>query len=236
MTHPDAGQIVTEAWARIEAALARVLPETVPTLRPPATEAEIDAVEAALGLPLPPDFQASLRVHDGTEWAKPSAVPLDLLYPAAEIVEATRMWRDGSDDDPLWTDPGVLAYQIDDKTIRVSGAVRPTLTGENRVPVGTMNGDVWWLLDLDPPQGGTPGQVFRVDPECTTWDVLAPSWTELLLRYADDLERYAADPSTSTLDIDAYAGPACEWGEQPDAVGIRPEWLRDVAARDPYDD
>ncbi|NUR73718.1 MAG: transcriptional regulator [Hamadaea sp.] len=236
MTHTDADRTVAEAWARIEAALLRVLPEAVPSLRPPASDEAIDAVEATLGLPLPPDFRASLRIHDGTGGNTPSAVPLDSLYSAEEIVEATQMWRDNSDDDPLWTDPGVLAHQIDDKSIRVSGPVRPTLTGENRIAVGTMNGDVWWLLDLDPPRGGTPGQVFRVDPECGTWDVLAPSWTGLLLRYADDLERFAADPSTSTLDIKGHAGPACEWGEQPDAVGVRPDWLRDVAPRDPYDD
>ncbi|NUR73398.1 MAG: SMI1/KNR4 family protein [Hamadaea sp.] len=235
MIDTDLDRAAAEAWTRVEYALFRVLPAAVPMLRPPATDAAIDAVAAELGLALPADFRASLRVHDGTGY-QPSAVPLDNLYSTEEIVEATGMWRDNSDDDPLWTDPGVLAYLIDKGELRASGPVRPTLSAENRVVVGTMNGDVWWLLDLDPPAGGTPGQVVRVDPECGTWDVLAPSWTDLLHRYADDLERFAADPATSALKINEEVGPACEWGERPEATGVRPEWLRHVPARNPYED
>ena len=57
-----------------------------------------------------------------------------------------------------------------------------------RVLTGTMNGDVFWFLDLDPAPGGTPGQVVRVDVKCSMWDVLAPSWRRRLLDHAGDVK------------------------------------------------
>jgi len=188
---------VADAWARIEANLSDVLPASLEQLTAPAEMPAIDAVETALALTLPRDFRASLRVHNGTTWGQPSPVPLDHLYDTDQIVEATRMWAD-AEADPVFDDPRVWAYLLDRGSIRASGPVRPTLNSAGRVFVGTMNGDVWWFLDLDPPPGGTPGQVVRVDPECTEWDVLAPSWQQLLIRYAEDLERFAAAPESST--------------------------------------
>jgi cell wall assembly regulator SMI1 len=168
---------VAAAWARVEQGLSRVLPASLAQLGEPAGPEAIEAVESALGVELPVDFRASLRIHNGTKWIHPgtgvpSPVPLYWLHDTETIVEMTRMWRDNFD----------------------SAAV----------VVGDLNGDVHWLLDH--------GQVVRVDVECDQWDVLAPSWTALLHRYAEDLELYAADPASSSLEIDEGLGPAGEWG------------------------
>jgi hypothetical protein len=58
---------------------------------------------------------------------------------------------------------------------------------------------------------------------------------QLLVRYAEDLELFAADPDSSALEIDDL-GPACEWGggTPSESPGARPAWLLDVQARDPY--
>ncbi|MFI7426569.1 SMI1/KNR4 family protein [Micromonospora sp. NPDC049836] len=223
---------VADAWARIETDLGRVLPASLSRLAPPADGRAIDAVEAALGRPLPADFRASLRVHNGTAWGLPSPVPLDQLYDTDGIVEATLSWRGTDEPDPVFDDPRVLAHLIDEGEIRVHGPVLPTMSAAGRVLVGTMNGDVHWFLDLDPPPGGTPGQVVRADPESATWDVLAPSWRQLLLRYAEDLRRYGT-PGGSPLLIDE-TGPACEWGQAAGAEHSRPAWLRDVQPLDPH--
>ena len=115
------------------------------------------------------------------------------------------------------------------------GPVRPTVGSAGAVLVGDMNGDVHWFLDLDPAPGGRPGQVVRVDVECSSWVVLAASWTDLLVRYAEDLELHAASPDSSPLEIDQDHGPACEWGSTPtDSWTTRPAWLRDVQALNPY--
>ncbi|GIH07666.1 hypothetical protein Rhe02_57330 [Rhizocola hellebori] len=213
-----ADEDVTEAWTRIEAGLSRVLPASLPRLAPPAEVEAIEEAEAVLELVLPQDFRASLRIHNGTAWGLPSPVPLECLFDASGIVESTRMWRTTIDADPVFDDPRVWAFMVDESRIHLNGPVRPTLSAEGRVCVGTMNGDVHWFLDLDPPPGGTPGQVIRIDPECTAWDVLAPSWRQLLIRYAEDLELFATTPDSSGLDIAPEAGPACEWGSR---TGVR---------------
>lgn len=231
---------VARAWARIEASLSTVLPASLHQLEPPAEVEAIDAVEASLGVVLPQDFRASLRIHNGTKFVagsdQPSPVPLNYLYDTSGIVETTRMWRDNYDEDPLWHDPRVWAYLVDDgNNLFLNGPVRPIVGSAGAVLVGDMNGDVTWFLDLDPAPGGTPGQVVRVDVELSTWDVLAPSWTQLLVRYAEDLELFATAPDRSTLVIDQRCGPECEWGSTPiDSPYTRPAWLRDVQPLDPY--
>ena len=240
-TGADVDKRVAEAWARVEAGLSRVLPASLRQLNAPAPVEAIDAVAAALAGSLPQEFRASLRIHNGTDPGPtlpspyPSPVPLEQLYDTDLIIERTRMWRDGYHPEPNWDDPEVWAYLVDRKMLWLNGPVRPIIGSPGTVVVGDTNGDVHWLLDFDPAPGGTPGQVVRVDVECASWDVLAPSWTGLLVRYAEDLERFATDPDNSALDIDEL-GPACEWGGRAlsDAWGVRPAWLRDVPARDPY--
>jgi cell wall assembly regulator SMI1 len=228
------------AWARVEAGLSRVLPASLRQLNGPAEVQAINAVEAALGVRLPQDFRASLRLHNGTEPGptlpppEPSPVPLERLYDTNLIVERTRTWRDNYTLDPDEDDPRVWAHQVDTEMLWLDGPVQPIVGSPGAVVVGDMNGTVWWLLDFDPAPGGTPGQVVRVDVECSSWDVLAPSWTQLLVRYAEDLELFAADPDNSPLEIDQVGGPECEWGSTPaDRWGVRPRWLQDVQPRDP---
>lgn len=169
------------------------------------------------------------RPHRTVKVKAPEANATDL------IIERTRMWRASYDPEPNWDDPEVWAYLVDREMLWLNGPVRPIIGSPGTVAVGDTNGDIQWLLDFDPAPGGTPGQVIRVDVECSTWDVLAPSWTLLLVRYAEDLEQFATDPDHAALKIDEL-GPGCEWGGSTlsEPWGVRPAWLLDVHARDPY--
>ena len=62
------------------AALRRVLPDSLPLLAGPAEASEIDAIEVALGVTLAPDFRASLRIHNGSNYGNPTPVPLEYLF------------------------------------------------------------------------------------------------------------------------------------------------------------
>src|SRR5437660_10756130 len=56
---------IRDLWKRIERLLEQHASETAATLAPPATEPQIEALEAAIGQTLPMELRASLKVHDG---------------------------------------------------------------------------------------------------------------------------------------------------------------------------
>ncbi|WP_093084071.1 SMI1/KNR4 family protein [Pseudonocardia oroxyli] len=69
---------VAEAMESIIAWCIRYAPETATRLRPPATRAEIDRAQAAVGVPWPDDLVELYESMDGTEgaWLWPGAAPL----------------------------------------------------------------------------------------------------------------------------------------------------------------
>lgn len=58
---------IRAVWTRIERVLEECAPDTARTLAPPARDAEINDLEAAVGLSLPEDFRKSLRIHNGQD-------------------------------------------------------------------------------------------------------------------------------------------------------------------------
>lgn len=56
---------VAQSWTRIEAWFAEHLPDALATLRPPASEVDLENLEERIGCPLPPDVRASYLIHDG---------------------------------------------------------------------------------------------------------------------------------------------------------------------------
>jgi cell wall assembly regulator SMI1/predicted DNA-binding WGR domain protein len=67
---------VADAWAWIEGWLAKNSPKALATLGPPATEEQLADLEKRLGMVLPPDLRASLRIHNGQELAESGPVGL----------------------------------------------------------------------------------------------------------------------------------------------------------------
>ena len=54
-----------EKWQKLESWLAANAPKVLEPLNPPASEAEIAATEAAIGMSLPPSVRDSYEVHNG---------------------------------------------------------------------------------------------------------------------------------------------------------------------------
>jgi cell wall assembly regulator SMI1 len=82
-----------DLWQRIGRALQAHAPDTATTLAPAATDQEIAALEAAIGLTLPADLRASLKIHNGQRdpsgchWFTAEGV----LLGTSEIAERWRM-------------------------------------------------------------------------------------------------------------------------------------------------
>jgi cell wall assembly regulator SMI1 len=172
---------VEELWRRIEHALAKQAPGL--TLSPGASEADVVRTEQALGLQLPDDYRGSVRIHDGTRHYLIERWQLGSL---AEVTEWRRMFDAMVDDGTLSL--GDLAR------VRTEGPVRPQRWNRRWIPIATNTSANHLLIDLDPPEAGTPGQLVRLTREANDVAVVASSFRELLVRFADDLDhdRYEA--------------------------------------------
>lgn len=73
---------VASLWRTIEENLAVHAPTVLPTLNPPATDADLDRLEALLGHALPTDVRMSYRIHNGQD--DPSR--LELLCDAGTLL------------------------------------------------------------------------------------------------------------------------------------------------------
>lgn len=108
-TEEIAARQVTEAWQRIAAWLAERAPASAASLRPGASEAEIAAVEGALGVPVPAALKALWRqcagVYDvrGGEFLPGNRALMDLEWVARFYREQMRYQEQHGDEEfPVW--------------------------------------------------------------------------------------------------------------------------------------
>jgi cell wall assembly regulator SMI1 len=172
-------------FARLRNAIEQRLPDTAPFL-PGATDHDLDRLATATGLVLPADLCALLRVSAGQDDPDQLYGPLNFHHflTIDEIIEMHRMLTDAVGD---------MATPV-----QQPASYRWTVWSESWLPFLAFQGDCY-LLDLDPGERGTAGQVvFR--PNVPDLDEpKAPSLTAFLARAADLIETGHADTEESTL-------------------------------------
>src|SRR5262245_44851941 len=99
---------IPDLWKRIERVLQQHAPETAATLAPPATDQQIEVLEAAIGQPLPLDLRDSLKVHDGQR--DPTRCHAfcgeGMLLSVAEIADRWKMVTEIDEDNRFSAAPG----------------------------------------------------------------------------------------------------------------------------------
>ena len=172
-----------DLWARLEAQASRTpLPLR---LRPPTTEAAIDAAEQTMGLPFPADFRASLLVHDGQVPQDGSLEAFEWLPGHAWLASLDRIveqWREHcrtfeelhAGEEPEEIEDGKLVHFF---------------WHARRIPIA---GNLWWdqdntYLDFIPGSEGRAGQV-AVFGKGNYGEVHGPSFSAILRVYVEALE------------------------------------------------
>jgi cell wall assembly regulator SMI1 len=96
----DISRRVHDVVGRVVAAIRDLnvhegVPDEDPEPGPPASEADIRAAEAAIGVRFPPQYRAFLRMHDGYRWlAYPGdMLPLRDLMPGSAMHEQITKWK-----------------------------------------------------------------------------------------------------------------------------------------------
>jgi len=163
-----------EIWARIEEHLQLLAPECHAALPPGASADRIEQLESMLDITLPDDVRASWMIHDGSgeKWILPGGELLSLRG----IVEQWYVWHDL-----------IGNGELDDSVAEPHGPIQPLWWNLKWFPVTNNGGGDHHCVDTDPAPGGEVGQIIAfghdVGPEC----VLAGSFREYLLDYADRL-------------------------------------------------
>lgn len=174
-----------------------------------ATPAQLDALATLIGYPLPEDFRESFLIRDGFRYRiAPYGAALSdsqFLLNLEGITREVKFWGEF-----LREDPDHAAGARPD--CRPAGPVAPIMWSRGWLPfVGEGSGN-HLCLDLDPPAGGTAGQVFDFGHEEGPTRVFFPSFRAYMERFALDLKSGAlrfdieANHGEYTAEVAEYRG------------------------------
>jgi cell wall assembly regulator SMI1 len=176
---------VTRAWQQIDEVLAAHCPATFRQLGRPATSEQIARLESSLGLSLPGDLAASLKIHNGmrnNSTRQFSAIEYDHLLTCSEMARDCKMLRKIVHDlEPLG------ALHAEGRAV-CGGRIRDRHWCDRWIKTTDFNGD-GFVVDLDPGPRGQRGQVYRYYNSEPPRKVLAVSWGEFLELYAARLKK-----------------------------------------------
>jgi cell wall assembly regulator SMI1 len=168
---------VRESWERIASWYDRNTRPGKFWRAPGASESQIDALEEALGSRLPEDVRESYRLHNGTSW----------LLHYGEVMalgDVEAVWRRYGG----WQRDDGYAVGASWQPREIKGPIKPIWWSPLRIPITDNGGGDPVMLDLDPAEGGTRGQVIDFNHEVGPLGVLASGWAEWLGAIADGLD------------------------------------------------
>jgi cell wall assembly regulator SMI1 len=182
--------------AALEAWLAASAPSLSGCFAGPASEEAIGRAETALGRPLPEDYRAFLRAHDGQRFVPMTAdagslAPMlrdfELLPVASSLSEHEAMMNEWDDLD------GMISI----------GPVKPLYKNHLWWPISCIFGSSWFhCVDLDPAEGGVAGQIVTVSMKDEVRHVIAPSFEAFLEKIFDAIRSPGAEIGDDGIELE----------------------------------
>jgi cell wall assembly regulator SMI1 len=164
-------------WERIHNWLAANAPQVLTSLKPGATDEEIDRAQAFFGVEFPEDFKLSYRVHNGQDEESYSLFPHLEFLSLESAIEISEKWQDCSDDN----------FRCDRENI--FEGIWNGWWNQNWIPFTMESNGACECVDLAPAAGGNVGQVIIVEWQEPTRGLIAPNFRVYLETFADALER-----------------------------------------------
>ncbi|MEF2276783.1 SMI1/KNR4 family protein [Deinococcus sp. YIM 134068] len=168
---------------RLDAWLAANVPAIHATLRPGASDAELDDLETLTGLKLPEAFRTLYRWHDGQEWGAGFALGLEFL-PLWVLDGVGREWE-------MWQEIGEAHLEMNTdipSTSHPPSAIQDAYTTPGWLGFLKDGGGNFVGLDFNPGPAGTLGQVITFGRDEEDKFVLADSLDGFLREYLGRLE------------------------------------------------
>lgn len=168
-----------QLWQRLEIILQETNPSVLADLAPPATDTEISTLESQLGVKLPKDFIACLKVHNGQRGKADGLFDGSKFLSTSGILQYWTMMEDV-------LDSGIFDdFNPDDLS---SDGVKSGAWIPKWIPIIDYGNGDFWCLDLDPGEDGSYGQVIQYWHEDAEAQKEANSFKEWFSNFIDSLE------------------------------------------------
>jgi cell wall assembly regulator SMI1 len=170
---------VRDLWQRIERVLLEHVPDTAATLAPPATDQELDTLETTIGLKLPADLRASLRIHNGqNDSTRCHSFTVEGMFLGAS--EIARQWK--------------MVTGIDEGERARGGPGYGRWWKTSCIPFTHSDGDML-CVDMDPELGDQIGEIVCHVHDSEIERGIAASFGDWLASVADRLDagRFTVD-------------------------------------------
>lgn len=158
---------MNELWQHLEAWLATHDPARLADLNPPAGDTAIAALEQLLGKPLPADFTACLKIHDGQRGQA------GWLFDDYEFLSSRQITLSRS----AWTNL-LEGGDFATRTPESDTGIRASWWDKAWLPFASDGGGDYLCLDLAPADQGHYGQVIEVLHDMPQRTLLAPSFAD----------------------------------------------------------
>jgi cell wall assembly regulator SMI1 len=156
---------ITSMWARFDGWLADNWPEGLRSLNPPASDEQIAALEQALGVALPEDYTASLKVHNGQSGPGGGMFDGSLYLSADEVLAQWAVWKDLQRDGPF-----------DEFRSDPVNGIKDDWWNPAWIPFTHDGSGNHLCLDLDPAGAGRPGQIITMWHDMAERELLVPDF------------------------------------------------------------
>jgi cell wall assembly regulator SMI1 len=189
---------IEDSWAVIHDWLGLHHPSMLTLLHGPAKAADIKRLEKQIGQALPDNFQASYRIHDGSDRNSGVFVGLSLMS-LSEVGRTWEGWAEIADDEEIVEDLS------EDCQSQPPGAVKPLYANRGWVPFAG-DSQNYVAIDLDPGPKGKVGQIINAGRD-------------------DEVRHVIADTFEGFLDFVAGLFQAEKVGLPPGEKADNPRWL-----------
>lgn len=195
MSGPSGYPPLAHTWKRLQLWLSREYPELGDTLNYGILPEDLANIEMQLGFALPPAVRESFLVVDGQEAESSAGCSEGLFFglsllPLDEVLDEWRFWRE-VDDDPA---TGANSRLLESMQSIPPNWVRHQYSQRGWIPLVADKAGNYIGVDLNPGDGGAPGQVIvygrDFDTKVVLWRGDGPGgWGKWLASFAEELEQ-----------------------------------------------
>lgn len=158
------------AWERFENWLKENWVKGFEDLNPPATDQEILALQETIGVQLPAEFVACLKVHNGQRNMAGGLFDNSNFLSTQAVIDDWQCWKD-------LLDSGVFKNPSEPEA-----GVKDDWWNPKWIPFANNNSDQY-CIDLDPTDAGRLGQVITMWHDTSEREILAESFGSWFEQY-----------------------------------------------------